>query len=104
MNVTVQQSSGDEDTWEDVAEVLKDEGSLVIVAELPSDLPVEQDGEIVPIGDVKEPWKLTGLKTLTITRQVPQEGTSPMDVSCSYLVLAEYAPGMWMKVEYVHGV
>lgn len=86
MDVRVLMSSGDNDEWEGVADAIDDRGSLVIVDRIESD---EISGKI---------------KTLTVTHPVDLPGglqhDEPMEKSITYEVLAQYAPGMWMKVEF----
>lgn len=78
MNVTVLMASGDEDTWQDVVDAVVDEGSLLVL-----DTP---DDEVYQSG---EPYKLITLTEGQVEKQMA--------------VLAMYAPGMWMKVEYDAG-
>lgn len=83
MNISVTMASGDEDTWEDVADAVDDRGSLVVLSGI--------EGEEVP----------DGMKTLTLSRKVDQGMDLPeMEKSETFAVTAVYAPGMWMKVEY----
>lgn len=91
MNITVLMASGDEDTWEDAADALNDRGALIVLAHIEGD---EVSGNI---------------KTMEISREIPQDNPQfegkvhvpePMVKTETFQVCAEYAPGMWMKVEF----
>lgn len=76
-------SSGDTDEWENVAETLEDAGQLILLAHI-ADLEVPDD-----------------LKTVMMSQEVDQgPDLPPMTKQTTFAVLAIYAVGMWMKVEY----
>lgn len=91
MNVNVQMASGDVDEWEDAADAINDRGSLIVVGWIGED-------------EVPEDMKI-----MEVSREVMQyppadgklhEQPPPTVKTTVYQVLAEYAPGMWMKVEF----
>ena len=92
MNITVMMASGDEDEWEGAADAIDDRGSLVVLYEI--------EGDEIP----------EGVKVLEVSREVPQdppveftgrvEAPAPMIKTQTFQVTAQYAPGMWMKVEF----
>ena len=89
MNVNVLMASGEVDEWEGAADAVDDRGSLVVLYPL--------DGDEVS-GDVK---------TLAITRETEQPGVEGVlaapemaTETTVFQVAAQYAPGMWMKVEF----
>lgn len=92
MKITVMLASGDEDEWENAADAVDDRGSLVVLYKI--------EGDEVP-GDIK---------TLVIRTEVEQdpppeftgrvEEIPTMTKSQTFQVAAQYAPGMWMKVEF----
>lgn len=97
MNIDVLMSSGDVDNWADVADAIEgDAGQLVVVADIESD---EVPGS---------------MKTLTVREEIEQQVTPSGDPaqlgqvmvpvtatkSTTFEVVAVYAPGMWMKVEF----
>src|SRR5690606_22981028 len=89
MNITVLMASGEEDTWVDAADAVDDRGSLIVLYEIP--------GDEVP----------GGMKVLEVSRefeQDPPEGTlgtpTTMTKTQTFQVAAQYAPGMWIKVEF----
>lgn len=89
MNVVVTMASGEVDEWSEVADAIDDRGSLIVLDHIDSD---EVPGS---------------MKVLEITREEPQEGRQfqgqdppPVVKTTTYEVLCQYAPGMWIKVEY----
>ena len=97
MNLNVLLSSGEVDTWEEVDDAIEGaSGQLVVVAEIEGDevpdgiktmvLTQEVEQWVQPNGDPAELGKVQVPHTATLSRTVE--------------VLAMYAPGMWMKVEF----
>lgn len=93
MNVNVLMASGETDEWENVADAIDDRGSIIVLAHI--------EGDEIP-GD---------MKVLEISREIEQDpvptdnrgtlGVPPtMTKTTTYQVLAQYAPGMWIKVEF----
>lgn len=82
MDVDVLLSSGDEDDWEDVGDALAIDGELFILAHL--------EEEEIP----------GSMKTFDVSQRIPQQGTDDMVKTTRYRLVAQYAAGMWMKVEY----
>jgi len=82
MQINVMMSSGETDCWEDAADAIDDRGSLLVLFDI--------EGTEVP----------AGMKTLEIHREIEQEGADPMQKTTTFQVAAQYAPGMWMKVEF----
>ena len=82
MDVTVLMASGEADTWEGAADAVDDRGSLIILGWI--------EGDEVP----------DDIKTMTLVQEIPQEGAEPMEKGTTYQVLCQYAPGMWIKVEF----
>lgn len=90
MNIEVTMASGESDEWADVADAIDTDGTLVVVDDL-------EEGE-------------TDVKTMTMTERVKDPApTAPVnaiyvptfsDHTTVFKVLAVYAPGMWIKVEY----
>jgi len=78
MNINVLMSSGEEDTWEDAADAVDDRGSLVVLYEI--------EGDEVP----------AGIKVLEVAQELEDGSTKGQ----TFQVAAQYAPGMWMKVEF----
>jgi hypothetical protein len=84
MQVKVLLSSGDEDTWDGVADAFDDAGSLIVVSRI--------ENEDVPLEG----------KFVRSAREVDQGPDLPPRTEVDVMqVNAIYAPGMWMKVEYV---
>ena len=90
MDVKVLLSSGETDEWEEVADTVEQQGSLFVVDQITDD--PEKQKVLVIEGPVPE-W-----------REAPGGGwemrSGEDDGVLFYEVLAQYAPGMWMKVEY----
>lgn len=83
MNVVVTMASGEVDEWAEVADAIDDRGSLIVLDHIDSD---EVPGS---------------MKTLEITREIEQtEPVPPATKTTAYQVLCQYAPGMWIKVEF----
>jgi hypothetical protein len=82
MNVSVTMASGEVDDWEEVADAIDDRGCILVLDHIDSD---EVPGS---------------MKVLEISREVEQEGAPPMTKTTTYQVLCQYAPGMWIKVEF----
>jgi len=83
MDVHVLMASGEADEWENVADVLEEAGSLLVVSYIEGD---EISGAI---------------KTVTVSQEVDHgSDTAPFTKSTTFQVIAHYAPGMWIKVEY----
>lgn len=95
MNIYVLLASGETDTWQDAGDAVDDRGSLVVLGLI--------DGDEVP-GD---------MKTMVISTEIPNEPFNmsaggvgkvavpePTIKSQTFQVMAIYAPGMWMKVEF----
>lgn len=78
MNVEVTMASGDLDEWTDVADCIDDRGSLVVLDHI--------EGDEVS----------SKMKTMILS-------TAPDVKGEEFQVLAVYAPGMWIKVEYTDG-
>ena len=84
MNVSITLSSGEQDNWEDVADVVEDHASLVVL------------GNIL-LDEVPE-----GVKMMGIRSQIDNGPDLPPGEKVeSFAICAIYAPGMWMKVEFV---
>lgn len=83
LNATVLMSSGDTDTWTDIADAFEQDGSLTVISKL--------EGDEVP----------ADMKVCQIVRQVDQgPDLPPTLVTDTFEVNSVYAPGMWMKVEF----
>lgn len=78
MKVNVMMASGDSDEWEDAADAVDDRGSLVVLYEI--------EGDEIPYGT----------KVLEVSREMDDGST----MGQTFQVAAQYAPGMWMKVEF----
>ena len=76
-------SSGDEDTWENVAETIEDNGSLILLGAI--------EGDELP----------AGIKTVTMSQEIDNgPDLPPSEKHTTFQVLVIYAPGMWMKAEF----
>lgn len=82
MKISVTMASGEVDDWDGAADAIDDRGSLIVLYHI--------DGDEIP-GD---------MKVLEVSREVPQEGAAPMVKTTTFQVTAQYAPGMWIKVEF----
>lgn len=82
MNISVTMASGEEDTWEGAADAVDDRGSLIVLYRI--------EGDEIP----------EGMKVMEIVQEIPQDGAPPMQKGDTFQVAAQYAPGMWIKVEY----
>lgn len=89
MNVTVLMASGEDDAWEDVADAIDDRGSLIVLGHIEGD-EVPDDIKVMVITQEFENDVPEG------TVGVPTIGTK----STTFQVMAQYAPGMWIKVEF----
>lgn len=82
MHVSILLASGDTDDWENVADAAEDRGSLVVLGYLPDEVP-------------------EGAKIFAVQREIDQGPDLPTATKIeTYKVVAIYAPGMWMKVEF----
>lgn len=83
MDVRVLLSSGEVDEWGDVAETIEEAGQLVILE--------------APEGDELDGRR----KTATLSREIDQgPDLPPTEKTQSFYVMAIYAAGMWMRVEF----
>jgi hypothetical protein len=83
MKVSVLMASGEVDEWTGVADANEDRGSLVVLDYI--------EGDEVP----------ADAKLLMTRREIDQGPDLPPGEKVEvYKVLAVYAPGMWMKVEF----
>lgn len=83
MQIKVLLSSGDEDTWTDVADAFTDAGSLIVISGI--------EGDTVP----------EGMKLVAIAKEIDNGPDAPPGTMITHFAVdAMYAPGMWMKVEY----
>ena len=83
MDITVLMASGDQDEWTNVADAIDDRGSLVVIARI--------EGDEIP----------ADTKLFTIRTEIDQGPDLPPGTKQEvFQVLAVYAPGMWMKVEF----
>lgn len=97
MDVSVLMSSGEVDEWNNVADAIENEGSLIVVDNI-------EDDEIPD-----------SMKTMEVRQEIPQEPVEtegrlgdyklmrtpdPVIKTQTFQVLAVYAAGMWMKVEF----
>lgn len=82
MDINVTMASGETDEWVRVADAVDDRGSLIVLSHIEGD-------EI-----------LEDMKVMEIVREVPQHDAPPMQMCTTYQVMAQYAPGMWIKVEF----
>jgi hypothetical protein len=95
VDISVLMTSGEIDEWKEVADAIDLEGSLVIVdtiedEEVPDDLKTIEVRKEIP----NEPFTMSGG---TEQRLVTPEPTIKVQ---TFQVLAQYAAGMWMKVEF----
>lgn len=81
MNIQVLLSSGETDGWEDVVDAQADGGYLLVLGAF------DPDPEV---------------KTITVRTEIPNDNPElPPTVKLEpFTLVAMYAPGMWMKVEF----
>lgn len=99
MNLNVLLSSGETDNWEEVEDAIEGPaGQLVVVAEIEGDEVADGVKTMVLREEIDQGWvKVDGTAAELGKPQVP---APPMVKSRTVEVLAVYAPGMWMKVEF----
>lgn len=85
MNINVLLSSGDWDEWENVHDTIEnDAGTMLVVSEI--------DGD-----EISGDWKV-----VTVSQEIDQgPDLPPLEKGQTLRVHAMYAPGMWMKAEYL---
>jgi hypothetical protein len=91
MKINVMMASGDTDEWEDAADAIDDRGSLIVLYDI--------EGDEVP----------SGMKVMEVVREIEQytstgdnglQVPTKMTKGQTFQVVAQYAPGMWIKVEF----
>lgn len=96
--IKIMLSSGETDVWTDAVDTAVEAGAVHILANVGDD-----DGEeLVESFTGTKIWRANpGVKVIRLSETVEDNpDRAPHTRVTPYRVLATYAPGMWMKVEY----